>query len=36
MDWIDLAQDGDRSRALVHAVMKLQAPQSVGNFFISL
>ena len=26
MDWIDLAQNRDRWRALVNAVMKLQVP----------
>ena len=26
MDWIDLAQDRDRWRAVVHAVMKLWVP----------
>jgi hypothetical protein len=26
MDWIDLAQDRDQSRALVNAVMNLQVP----------
>ena len=26
MDWIDVAQNRDRCRALVNAVMKLQAP----------
>ena len=26
MDWIDLAQDRDRRRALVNAVMNLQVP----------
>ena len=26
MDWIELAQDRDRCKALVNAVMKLQVP----------
>ena len=26
MDWIDLAQDRDRRRSLVNAVMKLRVP----------
>jgi hypothetical protein len=26
MDWIDMAQDRDRSRALVNAVMNLRVP----------
>jgi hypothetical protein len=26
MDWIDLAQDGDQSRALVNTVMNLRVP----------
>ena len=32
MDWIELAQDRDRRRALVNAVMKLRDPQNSGNF----
>jgi hypothetical protein len=33
MDWIDLAQDGDRCRALANAVMNLRVPQNARNFF---
>jgi hypothetical protein len=35
MDWIDLAEERDRWRALVNAVMKLQVPQKAGNFLTS-
>jgi hypothetical protein len=36
MDWIDMAQDRDRCRALVSAVMNLRVPQNAGNFLTSL
>jgi hypothetical protein len=36
MDWIDLAQDWDRWRALVNAVMNILVLQNVGNFLTSL
>ena len=34
-DWMDLAQDGDRWRALVSTVMNLRVPKNAGNFLTS-
>ena len=34
MDWIDLAEDRDRWRAVMNAVMNFQAPKSGSNFLI--
>jgi hypothetical protein len=34
MNWIVLAQDTERLRAVVNAIMNLRVPYNAGNFWI--
>jgi hypothetical protein len=35
VNWIDLAEDRDKRRAVVNTVMSLRVPQNVGSFLTS-